>query len=188
MLSLSDHIGSYHPRVCRPVGQDQDLAGTSRKIDLHRASGKHLGGSDIDIARPHDLVHPFNAICAQSHGRYRLSPSELIDLVSSCHIRSSQRQWIDRSVFLGRGADHNPGHISNLGGNDGHQGRTGVGRPAPGNVSSNRIQRNDLLAHQHPGRCLAHPEVMLFLFIMEIKDMIRCRGERLKKPVIHQVV
>ena len=36
--------------------QDQDLAGTSRKIDLHRASGKHLGGSDIDIARSHDPV------------------------------------------------------------------------------------------------------------------------------------
>ena len=53
VLPLGDHIRRDHTGIGGPVRQDEDLAGTGGKVDLHAAPQKHLGRGDIDIARSH---------------------------------------------------------------------------------------------------------------------------------------
>jgi len=64
MFSLGDHVRRNHTGICSPVRQDENLTRPRRKVDLHVAPQKNLGRCDIDIARPHNLLHPLQALGA----------------------------------------------------------------------------------------------------------------------------
>ncbi|MGC0371109.1 hypothetical protein RKD05_003361 [Microbacterium sp. SLBN-111] len=56
MLCLADEIGGHQRRVCRPVGDDEDLGRSRLGIRPDPARDRALRGGDEVVARPrHDV-------------------------------------------------------------------------------------------------------------------------------------
>ena len=103
MLRLREHVRRRELRVGRPVGDDQHLARPGDLIDVGLAVAEPLGGRDVDVPRPDDLVDARHRLGAVSQGGNRLRAA---DAVEGVHAREMAGGEDD-----GRGAGRHHDHL-----------------------------------------------------------------------------
>jgi len=104
-----------HPRRARPartypwqssrdrtaVTDHQYFRWAGDHVDPHRAEYHALGGGDIDIAGPNDLVDARHAVRSIRERRHRLRTADAEDTVDTGNSGGGQHQFIDFSIGVG---------------------------------------------------------------------------------------
>ena len=80
MLRLRQEVCGYVSRIGVSVGEDDDLAGPGNGVDSDLTENQLLGGGNVNVARPYDLVDPRNGLGAKRQGGNGLGPSDLINV------------------------------------------------------------------------------------------------------------
>ena len=83
VLGLRQQVGRDPPGVVVPVGDHEDLGGAGDEVDADLAEHAALGGGDIRVAGPGDLVDRLDRCGAVRQGRHRLSAADAPDLVGA---------------------------------------------------------------------------------------------------------
>src|SRR5436190_12312821 len=90
MLRLSEHLTRNKPRVSRVVGDDEQLARTSRRIDRHGARDLDLCLGNICITRPDDAINPWYTLGTIRECGDRSCTAECKDPISAGKRRRSK--------------------------------------------------------------------------------------------------
>ena len=114
MLGLRDEIRRY-PLGVAFVGRDDDLRWAGVEVDRAIGGDKRLGGGDVLVARPDDLVNAWNGCRAVREGGDRLrashtkQPGDAGDARRGHHNRRGTRARDDHFAHAG-GASRDCGH------------------------------------------------------------------------------
>ena len=112
---MRDKIGSNAGRGAA-FTDDNNLRWPGQHVDCAIESNETLGRGDIEIARPHDLVHARHTLCSVSQRSYCMRSAQTIKLRDAQQVRSGQR--LRRGLWRNR---HNAPDTRYLSGNRGHQ-------------------------------------------------------------------
>ena len=103
MLGLCQDIGCNNAGVCCAVGDDPDLAGACREIDLGFFPQHHLCQRHVHVTGSHNLLHRADGLRTQRHGRNSLCSTGAVDLGDTGNIERNEGQGLDGRG--GTGAD-----------------------------------------------------------------------------------
>ncbi len=103
MFCLRKHISGYNAGIGSVVGNNANLAGTCRKINLHFFPQHHLCQRDIHIAGSDNFLHGLYGFCTESHGCNGLGTTGTVDLGDTGDVQRNKRHGINRRG--GTGAD-----------------------------------------------------------------------------------
>ena len=103
MFGLGEEVGRDIGRIGRFIRNDANLRRPCNHIDAHKTKDLFFGCSDIDVARPCNLVHLGNGFRSVGQGSYALSTTDLVNLIDPCQ---SGRDQNSRYKFLLRGRNH----------------------------------------------------------------------------------
>ena len=101
MLGLREQVGRDPRRIVGAVRHHENLGRSRDGIDPHPAEHFALGGGDIGVARPDDLVDRRNRCGPIGQRGNGLRAAHAIDFRDACELRRGQRQRIDFAPVAG---------------------------------------------------------------------------------------
>ena len=138
VLGLRQKIGGYPGRIVAGVGHDQDLRRAGDQVDADLSEDAALGGGDVGVARPGDLVDRLDRLGAVGERRHGLGATDAPDLVGAGDAGGQHDQRIDHAI--GRRHDHDDApNACHLGRHNIHQHRRRIGRGAARHVDTRGI-------------------------------------------------
>ncbi len=149
MFGLGQQIGGGKGRLSRPVGDDQDLAGSGDHVDRHPAEDHLLGRRHIGVPRTDDLVDAGNRRRAEGQGRDRLGAADLEDPVHAAQLRGGGDQGMEPPV-AGRRHEDDLADAGDPGGDRRHEDRGGIAGQPPRRIDADAGQGKDALTEFHP--------------------------------------
>src|ERR1039457_790460 len=147
MFSLREKVGGDMSRTAGTVADHQYLARPRDHVYPHLPEYQLFGGSNIDIPRTGNLVHPGNGCSTVGECRYRLGSADPEYPVNSGERSSHQDMMVYLSI-RGRNNHYdfvNPCHPGRNGIHD-HTGR--IACLAPGDINPYSLERGNLLPKQ----------------------------------------
>ena len=138
VFGLREQIGGDPVGIVFAIGDDQDLRGAGDHVDADGAEDHALGGGDVGVARPHDLVHRRDRRGAVGERGDRLRAADPIDLVDAGDARGGEHQRVH--LAFGRRRHHDDALDAGDAGRNGvHQNRTRIGGGAARHVKPDRL-------------------------------------------------
>ncbi len=121
------------------VGHDQDLRRAGDQVDADLAEDAALGGGDIGVARPGDLVDRLDRLRAVGQRGHGLRAADAPHLVGAGDLGRQHDQRVENAAR--RRHDHDDAaDARHLGRHDVHQHRGRIGRRAARHVDADRIR------------------------------------------------
>ena len=177
MLGLRQQVGRDPPGVVVPVGDHEDLGGAGDEVDADLAEHAALGGGDIGVAGPGDLVDRLDRCGAVRQGRHRLSAADAPDLVGAGDPCREHDQGVERAAGSGHHHD-DAANACDLGRHDVHQNRGRVRRRSARHVDPGRIHRPVARA-QPRTRGVGEVDILRHQLTVEDLDTPGRKGQRL---------
>ena len=98
VLGLRQHVGGGKFRIGRLVGQHEHFARTGQQINRDMADKQPLGGDDVGIARPENLLHTANRLRAAGQRGNRLRAADAVNLRRARRPRREEQRGIDAAI------------------------------------------------------------------------------------------
>ena len=113
VLRLRQEVGGDPGGVVVPIGDDQDFRRARDHIDSDPAEDAPLGGGDIGVARPDDLVDSLDRSGSISERRHRLRAADPVNLVDPDQPGGGENQRVQDTVRRRHGHDQplDPCHL-----------------------------------------------------------------------------
>ncbi len=146
VLGLGQQVGRHPGRVGRLVGDDHRLRRPGQPVDADQPEHLPLGQGHEEIARPDDLIHPWNRRRAKGQGGHGLRPAQRIDCRQADGLGRGQNHRRHAAVAPRRGDDDDLGHARHLSRDGRHEQRRRQRRAAAGHVDAHPPQRRHPLA------------------------------------------
>ncbi len=147
MFGLGKQVHGHPVRVRGAVADDENFRRAGDHIDTHPPEHLALGGGDIDVARPDDLVHRRHGGRTVRQRRHRLRAADGEHPVHPGDRRRGQHQVVELAT---RGGHHHDDFIDagNPRRQGVHQHGRGIARLPPGHIDPDALHGRDLLPQQ----------------------------------------
>ncbi len=94
MLCLGEQVRGCKKRICRSIGQHDQLARPGQHVDVHVAEHKLLGCGYVGVARADDLVDRGDGVGSERHCRDGLASADLEHSVDSGDVGRDQHMRV----------------------------------------------------------------------------------------------
>ncbi len=173
MLGLGQQVRGDPVGVVVRARHHHDLRGTRQGVDADHAVEAPLGGGDVGVARPHDLVHRLDRARSVGQGGHGVSAPELPDFSHAGFARGRQHGRFDTAG----GRDHGDAvHACDLRRHGVHQHGGGIRGPSARHVDADRRQRCPTPAELH-ARGVCETRVGGALALVIVANAAGCEGD-----------